>query len=241
MRVSPPQAPGYRTCKPCVIDRGIIEIQIHPRDEPCPSCGDGKRPEFTYCTPCARALRLIDEYCRTTTQCSQNTASVARPSSPPSGGAPAASCSTGATGRQASDPHGTVQSSPNERRLSTLRPPIVQPVNASASTASWQWARRRTNTTASSTTGEHSSRNKPERTTHSEHQARPADHRSRTACQIFQHICRNSYAKRMRLPPPGNQMTSRTRYQQIVAVHGTLHPGRCDGQQRQPRNLDLRQ
>ena len=120
-------------------------------------------------------------------------------------------------------------------------PAIVQPVNASASTALWQWARRRTTTTASSTTGEHTSRNKPERTTHSEHQARPGYHRSRTACQIFQHTCRNSYAKRMRLPPSGNQMTSRTRYQQIVAVHGSLHPGRYDGQQRQPRNLDLHQ
>ena len=122
MPVSPPQAPGYRTCKPCTIDCGIIEIQIHPGDEPCPSCGDGKRPEFTYCTPCARALRLIDEYGRTTAQCSQDTASAARPSSPPSSGAPAASCSTEQPAVKHQTPHGAVQSSPSERRLSTLRP-----------------------------------------------------------------------------------------------------------------------
>ena len=84
---------------------------------------------------------------------------------------------------------------------------LVESVNASASTASWQWARRGTTTTASSTTGEHTSWNKPERTTHSEHQARPGYHRSRTACQIFQRTCRNSYAKRLGLSPPENRMT----------------------------------
>ena len=146
-----------------------------------------------------------------------------------------------ATGRQASNAPRRRPEQPQRASLINVATAIVQPVNASASTASWQWARRRTTTTASSTTGEHTSRNKPERTTHSEHQTRPGYHRSRTARQIFQHACRNSYAKQMRLPPPRNQMTSRTRYQQIVAIHGSLNPGRCDGQQRQPRNLDLHQ
>ena len=241
MRVSPPQAPGYHSCKPCAIDRGIIEIQIHPGDEPYPSCGDGKRPEFTYCTPCARALRLINEYGRTTAQCFQDTASAARPSSPSSSGAPAASCSTGATDRQASDTPRHRPEQPQRASLVNVATMIVESVNASASTASWQWARRGTTTTASSTTGEHTSRNKPERTTHSEHQARPGYHRSRTACQIFQHTCRNSYAKRLRLSPPENRMTSRTRYRHIAAIHGSLHPGQSDEQQRQPRNLDLHQ
>ena len=66
-------------------------------------------------------------------------------------------------------------------------------------------------------------------------------HRSRTACQIFQRTCRNSYAKRLGLSPPENRMTSRTRYRHIAAIHGSLHPGRSDEQQRQPRNLDMHQ
>ena len=130
---------------------------------------------------------------------------------------------------------------PQRASLVNVATMIVESVNASASTASWQWARRGTTTTASSTTGEHTSRNKLERTTHSEHQHDLVITAAGPPAKYSSIPAETPYAKRLRLSPPENRMTSRTRYRHIAAIHGSLHPGRSDEQQRQPRNLDPHQ
>lgn len=48
-------------CKPCAIERGALEAKVEPSEEPCPRCGDGKKPAFSYCTGCAIAEGYITE------------------------------------------------------------------------------------------------------------------------------------------------------------------------------------
>ena len=33
---------------------------IGPEDMPCPDCGDGRKPRYTYCTACAKARGLLN-------------------------------------------------------------------------------------------------------------------------------------------------------------------------------------
>lgn len=49
------------TCKRCAIHSGRLEIAIGPEDVPCPDCGDGRKPLYSYCTDCARARELVNQ------------------------------------------------------------------------------------------------------------------------------------------------------------------------------------
>ncbi len=48
------------TCKRCAIQSGHLQATIAPGQVPCPGCGDGRKPEFSYCTGCAKARGLLD-------------------------------------------------------------------------------------------------------------------------------------------------------------------------------------
>ena len=48
------------TCKRCAIQSGHLQARVDPGQVPCPECGDGRKPEFSYCTGCARARGLLD-------------------------------------------------------------------------------------------------------------------------------------------------------------------------------------
>ena len=48
------------TCKRCAIQAGRIHATIEPGQIPCPGCGDGRKPEFAYCTGCAKARGLLN-------------------------------------------------------------------------------------------------------------------------------------------------------------------------------------
>ena len=52
--------PSQFTCKRCAIQSGRLEIMIGPEDMPCPDCGDGRKPRYTYCTACAKARGLLN-------------------------------------------------------------------------------------------------------------------------------------------------------------------------------------
>ena len=56
-------------CKPCAVQRGVLEISVEPGEEPCPNCGDGKKPAFTYCTGCAMAEGYIDQQGQVSPDC----------------------------------------------------------------------------------------------------------------------------------------------------------------------------
>lgn len=56
-------------CKPCAVRRGVLEISVDPGEEPCPNCGDGKNPAFTYCTGCAIAEGYIDQQGQVSPDC----------------------------------------------------------------------------------------------------------------------------------------------------------------------------
>ena len=56
-------------CKPCAVQRGVLEISVEPGEEPCPNCGDGKKPPFTYCTGCAMAEGYIDRHGQVSPNC----------------------------------------------------------------------------------------------------------------------------------------------------------------------------
>ena len=47
-------------CKRCAVQSGRIQATIEPGQVPCPGCGDGRKPEFSYCTGCAKARGLLD-------------------------------------------------------------------------------------------------------------------------------------------------------------------------------------
>jgi len=61
--------PSTSQCKPGAVGRGVLEISVEPGEEPCPNCGDGKKPAFTYCTGCAIAEGYIDQQGQVSPDC----------------------------------------------------------------------------------------------------------------------------------------------------------------------------
>ncbi len=56
-------------CKPCAVERGVLETNVEPGEEPCPNCGDGKKPTFTYCVGCAIAEGYVDQQGQISPEC----------------------------------------------------------------------------------------------------------------------------------------------------------------------------
>ena len=61
--------PETNHCKPCAVALGILEVNVQPGEEPCPDCGDGKKPVFACCAPCAMSKEYIDRAYRVTANC----------------------------------------------------------------------------------------------------------------------------------------------------------------------------
>ena len=64
--------PSARRCKACAVQLGTVQITVEPGEEPCPMCGDGRKPAFALCTGCATAAGYLDQNRQVSADCPNN-------------------------------------------------------------------------------------------------------------------------------------------------------------------------